>query len=197
MDTEQAASLSLPDDVEGLRALVLTLVAERDAVISERDALQEQNDRIRHLLLKLKRMQFGAKSERLPEEQLQLGLEALEQAIARGEAEAEKRDPELHKERVSKRRASRGALPTHLPRLEVTLEPEDTACPCCRATMTVIGEDTSERLDVIPAQFRVIVTKRPKLACRARLPKVPSAKPMEWQTRAARAPWCRHRRRHG
>jgi transposase len=32
--------------------------------------------------------------------------------------------------------------------------------------MTVIGEDTSERLDVIPAQFRVIVTKRPKLACR-------------------------------
>src|SRR5271170_3528291 len=167
MDTEQAASLSLPDDVEGLRALVLTLVAERDAVISERDALQEQNDRIRHLLLKLKRMQFGAKSERLPEEQLQLGLEALEQAIARGEAEAEKRDPELHKERVSKRRASRGALPVHLPRIEVTLAPEDTACPCCQVAMTVIGEDSSERLDVIPAQFRVIVTKRPKLVCRA------------------------------
>src|SRR5690242_3392396 len=33
--------------------------------------------------------------------------------------------------------------------------------------MVVIGEDTSERLDVIPAQFRVIVTRRPKLACRA------------------------------
>jgi transposase len=33
--------------------------------------------------------------------------------------------------------------------------------------MTVIGEDASERLDVIPAQFRVIVTRRPKLACRA------------------------------
>ncbi len=33
--------------------------------------------------------------------------------------------------------------------------------------MTVIGEDTSERLDVIPAQFRVIVTRRPKLACRS------------------------------
>src|SRR5271168_1308258 len=165
---------SLPDDVEGLRALVLTLVAERDAalgerdaVISERDALQEQNDRIRHLLLKLKRMQFGAKSERLPEEQLQLGLEALEQAVARGEAEAEKRDPELHKDRVSKRRASRGALPVHLPRIEVTLAPEDTACPCCQVAMTVIGEDSSERLDVIPAQFRVIVTKRPKLVCRA------------------------------
>ena len=33
--------------------------------------------------------------------------------------------------------------------------------------MTVIGEDESQRLDVVPAQFRVIVTHRPKLACRA------------------------------
>ena len=43
---------------------------------------------------------------------------------------------------------------------------EARTCPCCRATMVVIGEDRSERLDVIPAQFRVIVTRRPKLACR-------------------------------
>ncbi len=111
-------------------------------------------------------MQSGAKSERLPEEQLQPGLEALEQAIAKGDAETEKRDPELRRDRTAKRRASRGALPGHLPRIEVTLEPEDTRCPCCRAAMTVIGEDTSERLDVIPAQFRVIVTRRPKLAWR-------------------------------
>ena len=33
--------------------------------------------------------------------------------------------------------------------------------------MHVIGEETSQRLDVIPAQFRVIVTHRPKYACRA------------------------------
>ena len=33
--------------------------------------------------------------------------------------------------------------------------------------MHVIGEETSERLDVIPAQFRAIVTHRPKYACRA------------------------------
>ena len=159
---------SLPEDAEALRALVLaTHSRERDAAVTERDTLLAQNDRLRHLLLKLTRMHFGARSERLPEEQLQLGLEALEQAIAKDEAEAEKQDPELRKDNAAKRRASRGALPAHLPRVEVTLAPEDTACPCCRATMTVIGEDTSERLDVIPAQFRVIVTRRPKLACRA------------------------------
>jgi len=158
---------TLPDDAAALRALVLATLAERDAAVTERDILQAQNDRLRHLLLKLTRMQFGAKSERLPEEQLQLGLEALEQAIAKEDAQAEKRDPELRKDNVAKRRASRGALPPHLPRVEVMLAPEDTACPCCHAAMSVIGEDTSERLDVIPAQFRVIVTRRPKLVCRA------------------------------
>ena len=158
---------SLPADAETLRALVLATFAERDAAVTERDILQTQNDRLRHLLLKLTRMQFGARSERLPEEQLQLGLEALEQAIAKDEARAEKQDPEFREGNTAKRRANRGALPAHLPRIEVTLTPEDTACPCCRAEMIVIGEDTSERLDVIPVQFRVIVTKRPKLACRA------------------------------
>jgi transposase len=167
MDVPRETLPSLPDDGEALRALVLTTFAERDALATERDLLLAQNDRLRHLLLKLTRMQFGAKSERLAEEQLQLGLEALEQAIAKDEAQAEKQDPALRKDNAAKRRASRGALPAHLPRVEVTLAPEDTACPCCRAAMTVIGEDTSERLDVIPAQFRVIVTRRPKLACRA------------------------------
>ena len=167
MDTLNAGPPSLPDDAGALRALVLAMMAERDAALSERDELQSQNDRLRHLLLKLTRMQFGAKSERLPEEQLQLGLEALEQSIAQTEAEQEKRDPALRCDRAAKRRASRGALPAHLPRIEVTLLPEDTACPCCRTAMTMIGEDRSERLDVIPAQYRVIVTRRPKLACRA------------------------------
>ena len=112
-----------PKTGAALRALLLAARAERDSVAAERDrlaaecdALAGQNDRLRHLLLRLKRMQFGAKSERLPEEQLQLGLEDLEQAIAQGEAEGEKRDPALKHERTAKRRASRGALPAHLPR---------------------------------------------------------------------------------
>src|SRR5271156_1064285 len=104
---------SLPETVEALRALVLATFAERDAAVTERDTLLTQNNRLRHLLLKLTRMHFGARSERLPEEQLQLGLEALEQAIAKdeAEAEAEKQDPELRKDNAAKRRASRGALP--------------------------------------------------------------------------------------
>jgi transposase len=173
-DSPHDETQNLPEGIEALRALVLTMMLERDATRDERDALtlerdtlQTQNGRLRHLLLKLTRMQFGAKSEHLREEQLQLGLEALEQAIAKEDAQADRQDPQLRKDNTARRRASRGALSAHLLRIEVTLVPDDTACPCCRAAMTVIGEDSSERLDVIPVQFRVIVTKRPKFACRS------------------------------
>ena len=49
----------------------------------------------------------------------------------------------------------------------MVLAPETTACPCCQGPLVEIGLDAAEQLDVIPAQFRVVVTKRPKLACRA------------------------------
>ena len=61
-------------DAEALRALVLATVAERDAAVAERDqllaereALITRNERLHTLLLKLSRVQFGRKSERLPE----------------------------------------------------------------------------------------------------------------------------------
>ncbi len=103
----------LPDDIEGLRALLLTTMAERDELAARNAALETRNARLQHLLLKLERMQFGRKSERLPEEQLQLGLEDIEQAVARNEAEAEKCDPALRGEQAARRRANRGALPAH------------------------------------------------------------------------------------
>ena len=135
--------------------------------VAERDALAVRNERLHALLLKLRRMQFGRKSERLPAEQLALGLEDLETAVAQIQAEAEQDDPGLRRERAKKRRASRGALPAHLPRIETVLAPLDTTCPCCKTEMVQIGEDRSERLDVIPAQYRVLVTRRPKFACRS------------------------------
>ena len=117
MDSPNDDMQSLPEGLEALRALVLTTLAERDAAVTERDILLAQNDRLRHLLLQLRRMHFGPRSERLPEDQLQLALEALGQAIAKEDAEAEKRDPELGRDNAARRRASRGALPAHLPRI--------------------------------------------------------------------------------
>src|SRR5207253_3530877 len=111
--------------------------------------------------------QFGRRSEKLDREQLLLAIEDIEQTLAGDDAAEDRKDPAGARKRADKRRAGRGALPARLLHIDVTIAPEDTNCPCCRAPMHVIGEETSQRLDVIPAQFRVVVTHRPKYACRA------------------------------
>ena len=141
--------------------------AEKAQIVAERDKLQSLYEHVRHLLRKANDAKYGTKSEkllRLPADQLQLALEDLEVLVAKTEAVEEKKTPVLPHLR---KKPHRGALPKHLPRFHQTLAPEDTNCPCCRAPMHAIGEETSERLDVVPAQYRVIVTHRPKLACRA------------------------------
>src|SRR6185312_10294664 len=67
---------------------------------------------------------------------------------------------------AAKRRINRGSLPEHLPRIEMMVDIDDHACPCCRNALHRIGEDVAERLDIVPAQFRVLVVRRPKYACR-------------------------------
>jgi transposase len=158
---------SLPEDAAALRALLLETLAQVGTLAAERNALVSQNERLHHLLLKLKRRQFGTKSERLPEAQLLFTFEEIEATLAGNAAEAGKASPTLRASQAKRRRAGRGRLPAHLPRIEVVLAPEATSCPCCQGPLIEIGVDAAERLDVIPAQFRVVVTKRPKLACRA------------------------------
>jgi transposase len=154
---EPAEAAPLPDDVATLKALLL---AERTSAAK----LAGHNEQLRAIIKELQRALFGRRSEKAAHpDQLQLALEDLEQALA----EAEKADAPLQAARRQQRRVNRGALPRHLPREEVVIEPESTICPGCQGAMHRIGEDVAERLDVIPAQFRVIVTRRPKYGCRA------------------------------
>jgi transposase len=162
-----AALDDLPGGADELRAAVLAMRAALDAERAERRRLEDQNERLRHFIRQLQRMQFGRRSEKLDPNQLALALEDLEQAVAESDAEAEKADPQVQRRRSRERRQSRGALPEHLPRIEVVIEPATTLCPCCQGPMHVIGEDRSERLDVIPMRYQVIVTRRPKYGCRA------------------------------
>jgi hypothetical protein len=133
----------LPDDIERLKALLLAKRADKVR-------LANQNERLLHMLRQLRRMQFGRKSERLSEDQLNLGLEDLETAIATGDVSVEKADATRKGERTRKQRINRGNLPAHLPREEVVVEPPSKTCPCCGGKLHVIGEDRSERLDKIP-----------------------------------------------
>jgi transposase len=160
---------ALPNDLDALRALVNQISSERDAAIAESQRLTEQNDQLRHLLKQLQRAQFGQRSEQLDRDQMQLALEDIETALAARDAEEEKSKPgaaDKPADQRKKRRANRGALPAHLPHVHVTLEPESKLCPCCQGAMHVIGEESSQRLDKIAAQYQVIVTHRPKYGCR-------------------------------
>jgi transposase len=156
---------ALPDDLGALRAMIFAERAEKQLLIAERDQLNAAVDKLHHIIAVLRRARFGRKSERLSEDQLNLALEELETASAKAEAEEEKRDEGLKRERAKKRRANRGYLPENLPRIEQVIEPESTLCPCCGEQMHVIGEDKSERLDKVPASWRVVVTRRPKYGC--------------------------------
>jgi transposase len=158
---EPAEVTPLPDDVAALKALLL---AER-ATAAE---LAGHNEQLRAIVKELQRALFGRRSEKTPDpDQLQLALEDIEQALAQSEAAAEQADATLQASRARQRRVNRGALPRHLPREEIVIEPDEQSCPCCGGALHRIGEEVAERLDVIPAQFRVIVTRRPKYGCRA------------------------------
>jgi transposase len=150
----------IPSDPEALRAFVLEIMAERDAALARCTKLE-------HLLRVARDAQYGRSSEKLNADQLAFTLEDVEQAVAAIEAQEDKASPAKSRERAAKRRSNRGALPENLPRIVETIAPEDTRCPCCRTPMHEIGADESQRLDIVPAQYRVIVTRRPKFACRA------------------------------
>src|SRR3954462_7152142 len=158
-----------------LQATHDTVLAERDAVRTERDLVREERDaapaeieKLRLLLRPLQPNRFGRRSEKLDPAQLQLGLEDLEQAAAAAEAaqEAAARSGGASRPPRSRRRTL-GALPAHLPRVEVLVDVEDKSCPCCGGTLHVIGEDREEMLDAVPAVLRVRVIRRPRYGCRA------------------------------
>ena len=164
---EVEVSDALPDDIDALRALLLAERANHAAIVVERDKLIIRNARLEAINAEIRRALFGRKSERITDDQLSLALEELETSLAKAEAEDEKSDPALKAAGTRKRRASRHESLDHLPHEEVVIEPESKACPCCGGELHVIGEDTSRRLDKVPAKVRVIVTRRPKYACRS------------------------------
>jgi transposase len=165
-----AAIDTLPTDIDALRALIVAErtahVAECAAHIAERDKLTARNARLEAILAEIRRAHFGRKSERINDDQLALALEDLETSLGKAQAQDEKSDADLRAERTRKHRASRNANLDHLPHEEVVVEPESNVCPCCGGALHVIGEDVSKRLDKVPAMVRVIVTRRPKYACR-------------------------------
>lgn len=169
----------LPDDVDALKAMVLAMAREQaekearlkaaEAEIARLEAVEKSaNERIANLtsIMKvLQRTQHGRRSERLrlgvSDEQVSFAFEEVETGLSAIQSELD----DVARGKPKRASRQRKGFAAHLERIEEVIEPEIPA-GCEGLEKVLIGEDRSERLDVVPPKFRVIVTRRPKYAFR-------------------------------
>jgi len=144
---------------------------ETDEVVALKRALALAHLQIQALKeqLRLQRIKkYGPSSEKLSDAQLNL-LE-LEPGVSNAEVQAESvRQPlPASTNRKPRPHPGRQELPADLPRVErvIACVPEQCTCSACGQPTAVIGYDVSEQLDVEPAKYFVVVTKREKRACK-------------------------------
>jgi transposase len=163
-----------PAAAADLAARVLAHVGKQSRQIeSQALAIEFRDAKIASITFELRRLkarQFAAKTERMNADQRQLFEEtmAADQADLEAQLEALKaafKVPGNTPDADTRRKPKRQALPEHLKRVDHHHEPENTTCDCGQA-MVRIGEDVSERLDIIPAQFFVHRHIRGKWACK-------------------------------
>jgi transposase len=140
----------LPNDIDALKALLLASersVRERDAAIAAHDDVvlglraqlntrAAEIEQLKLLIAKLRRMQFGRKSEKLDHqiEQLELQLEDLEA----DEGEAAREMPAA--DQAPRRKSVRKPLPEHLPCDEKVYPSPADACPACGGGLRHLGK---------------------------------------------------------
>ena len=163
------ADLQLPDDVDALKAMIFAMAAETAELKATNATADERIARLTSIIKMFERAQYGKRSEKLridplSDEQYAFVFDEIETGLAEIQAGLDKAKGKPHVQRPPRPRKGFAA---HLERIEVVIEPEDL--PGCEGLEKVkIGEDSSERLDVTPVKFRIIVTRRPKYAYRGR-----------------------------
>jgi transposase len=157
----------LPDDTSSLKKII----ADQQSKLVDRDRRidsQEQRIAVLEEYIRLQRhRQFGASSEKAPGQ-----AELFDEAELLGEEEAVPAEVESAEQPTAspsnKKPRGRKPLPPQLPRIRIEHDLSDAqkTCPCgCQRTL--IGEETSEQLDIIPAKVQVLVHVRKKYACKA------------------------------
>jgi transposase len=164
-----------PDDVEALKSLLVEQITKHDEAAARAAELEQENRRIKAQVLSLQEQlnlalarRYAASSEKISPDQVRLFDEAEVDSEAN---EADQREG-LAAETVvvaEHRRKKRGRkpLPETLLRIDVVheLDPAERRCDQDGAELAEIGEVTSEQLDIIPAQIRVIRHVRKQYAC--------------------------------
>ena len=135
------------------------ITAQDNRIDSQAQAIKWRDAKIESItfqLARLKAWKFGAKTERMNAEQRSIFEETLaaDEASLQAQLAALQPDPAQGRDAPDKqprRQPKREALAPHLPRVDTRVEPENTNCPSpeCGQPMVRVGEDISERLDII------------------------------------------------
>ena len=147
------------------------ILAQRDQLAlakSEVTVGRLEIERLKLMLAKARREQFGQSSERgkLLIEQLELAIEDLEETQAEQDTKAEIAAPETAEKRAQNPRAPRRPLPDNLP-VERIVEPAPCACgKCGSARLHKLGEVISKTLECEPRRWKIIEHVREKFSCR-------------------------------
>jgi hypothetical protein len=163
MDKSSSTSRD-PDALLALIAQMAGEMAEAQAEISQlkgaisvsddaRSAAEDEVKRLNGILNIFTRHCFGRRSEHLDPDQYQFILEEIEAARSGAEQDVESKERAEGPVPRARRRINRGRLSASLERIQQLVDIEDKTCTCCGGGLHVIGEDVSERLDVVPTQF--------------------------------------------
>lgn len=140
------------------------LKSQNDQLTKKDDQIQYlegENSRLSEIITLFQNKIFAQKSEALNSDQLGLFNEA--EAL---QAEERKNNQSLEVKNYQRGKPKRKPLPEHLPREEVIVELDEKDRQCSEGhELKVIGEETSEQLDIVPAKITVIKTIRKKYAC--------------------------------
>jgi transposase len=157
----------LPADVEGLRTLVIEqskelriLKKENHVLVSKAEVLEDELRLLRHKI-------FGRRSERFSVEDLRQSSLFDEAEYGVEEQVRQLSEPAVEVSAYRRVKRGRKPLPADLPREEVVHDiPEEEKICACGASLVRIGEETNEKLEIIPQQLKVIRHVRPKYACK-------------------------------
>jgi transposase len=171
--TEDLQRLSPSDVAELAGRMLAQLKASAERARRDEQTIRFKDAKIEKItfeLARLKNWKFGARTERMSAEQRQIFEETTAEDEADLEAQLRALNDQQHAKAASassppKRGPRREKLPEHLRRVEHRHEPQNTTCECGQPLRRV-GEDVSERLDVVPAEFFVHRHIRGKWACR-------------------------------
>ncbi|ELS5813763.1 IS66-like element ISEc22 family transposase, partial [Escherichia coli] len=156
-------SSSLPDDINALKRLLAEQEALNRALLEKLNEREREIDHLQAQLDKLRRMNFGSCSEKVSRRiaQMEADLKALQKESDTLTGRVD--DPAV--QRPLRQTRTRKPFPESLPRDEKRLLPAASCCPECGGSLSYLGEDAAEQLELMRSAFRVIRTVREKHAC--------------------------------